>query len=198
MLLRQLYMAYYEAKKFRKAYEVSAQILALHVLVDIAHQDAARACQALGKMDEAIGHLRLAARRGPVVRRAFHLWTLGSTLFLVERYREAAGCLERAAQWGTTDKALYTAHATLARLARGETVSNARVIFRRLSQSASGEGYGRFVLGMLAFHMKRWAQARTLLELFVERTVAGRPALGLSLAGEIALARSTLARMSSN
>src|SRR5262249_46642599 len=76
MLLRQLYLAYYEERRFAKALAVSEQNVELAVLPDVAHQDAARAAQALGDVDTAAGHLRLAARTGPPKRRAFHLWTL--------------------------------------------------------------------------------------------------------------------------
>ena len=198
MLLRQLYMAYYEAAKFRKALDVANQLLELRVMVDIAHQDAARACKSLGLIEDALGHLRLASRRGPASRRAFHLWTLGSTLFLAGRYREAAGALERAAQWGTSEKTLYQAHAILARLARGESVANHRVFFRRLAKSEMGEGYGRFVLGMMAYYTQHWDDAQTLLSSFVKRNETLRPATQHSLAGEVSLAQATLKQMSSS
>src|SRR5262245_20539904 len=43
LLLRQLSIAYFESRRFRKAYEVALQALELRVLVDVVHQDAARA-----------------------------------------------------------------------------------------------------------------------------------------------------------
>jgi tetratricopeptide (TPR) repeat protein len=195
MLLRQLYMAHYETRRFRRALETARQALELRVMSDVLHQDAARAAQALGLVDDALGHLRLASRCGPASRRAFHLWTLGSVLFLAGRYREAIGALERAARWGTTDKPLYHAQVALVRLTKGEKVPKLSGIYRRLSEAACGHGYGRFVLGHLAFYLKREEQAKSHLQAFVERTTAGRPALVLSLAGEIELAKRTLALM---
>ena len=101
MLLRQLALALYETKSFRRAYEVALQALDLDVLADVLAQDAARAALASGELELALGHLRLAARRGPASRRPFHWWTLGSTLFLAARYDEAISALARAARWGT-------------------------------------------------------------------------------------------------
>lgn len=195
MLLRQLYMAHFEARRFRKAYDVSLQALSLKVLVDVAHQDAARAAQALGWSDDAIGHLRLAARRGPPSRRAFHHWCLGSALMLAGRPTEAASALARAARWGTTDRPLYRAHEAVARLRAGETVTGLRGTYDRLEKATCGQGYGRFVLGLLALHLGRVDDARRNLTAFVHRTRTARPAMVTALSGEIALAERTLAEM---
>jgi len=198
MLLRQLYMAYYETRRFRKAREVALQTLELGVMVDVIHQDVSRACVGLDLDEEAVGHLRLAARRGPASRRAFHLWTLGSLFLLLGRHVEAIGCLDRAARWGTTDRPLYQAHAALARLARGEACAEALELFEKLEQAPCGQGYGRYVLGHLAYHLRRWDEAKRYLTAFVERLQEARPAMALSLASELEAARTTLAKMRSN
>lgn len=195
MLLRQLYLAHYEERRFAKALEVSRQAIELEVLPDVAHQDAARAAQALGDLEAAAGHLRLAARTGPPKRRAFHFWTLGSLYFLAGRYGEAISALGRAARWGTTDKPLYQGHLAIARCASGETVEDLDEIMSRLAGVPAGQGYGRFILGQMAFYARRWADARAHLEAFVARSTGGRAALSISLASEIALARDTLARL---
>lgn len=195
MLLRQLYLAYYEDRRFAKALEVSQQNVELSVLPDVAHQDAARAAQALGEVDVAAGHLRLAARTGPPKRRAFHLWTLGSLYFLAGRHAEAISALERAARWGTTDKPLYQGHLAVARCASGERVEDLPELMERLAAVPAGQGYGRFVLGQMAFYDRRWDEARRHLEAFVTRSTGGRAALAIALDGEIALARSTLAQL---
>ena len=90
------------------------------VVPDVARQDAARAYLGLGQRERALEHLRLASRVSPPARRAFHLWTLGTVLYLTGRNKEAAGALGRAARWGTTDKPLYLAQEALARRAAGE------------------------------------------------------------------------------
>jgi tetratricopeptide (TPR) repeat protein len=195
MLLRQLYLAHYEDRRFDKALEVSLQNIELSVLPDVAHQDAARAAQALGDVDAAAGHLRLAARTGPPKRRAFHWWTLGSLYYLAGRYDEAISALARAARWGTTDKPLYQGHLAIARCASGEAVPDLAELIERLAGVPAGRGYGRFVLGQLAFHDQRWDEARRHLEAFVARSSGGRTALAIALDGEIARARETLSRI---
>lgn len=196
MLLRQLYLAYYEEQRFERAIEVAEQTVALGVLPDVAHQDAARAMQARGDIEGALGHLRLAARTGPPSRRAFHLWTLGSVCHLAGRQDEAIGALSRAARWGTTDKPLYLGHLAVVRCERGEDVPDLGALMDRLAEAPSGQGYGRFVLGQLAFHARRWDEARQHLEAFIRRSTSGRPAQAIALGGEIARARETLAAIS--
>jgi len=195
MLLRQLYLAYYETRRFEKALEVSEQNLHLDVLPDVVHQDAARAAQALGDLEGAAGHLRLAARTGPAKRRAFHWWTLGSLYFLAGRHDEAISALTRAARWGTTDKPLYQGHLAVARCVAGEPVPDLLALLERLAEVPAGQGYGRFVLGQLAYHAGRRDDARRYLEAFVKRSEGGRTALAIALDGEISLARKTLARL---
>src|SRR5215472_7449119 len=82
LLLRQLYLSHYEARRFDRAHAVALRALSLGVLPDVIHQDVARASIAKGDVADAVAHLRLAARRAPLSRRPFHLWTLGSTLLL--------------------------------------------------------------------------------------------------------------------
>jgi tetratricopeptide (TPR) repeat protein len=198
MLLRQLYLAHYEGRRFSSALEVAVQLIRLQVLTDVAHQDAARACQALGDVTQAIGHLRLAARSSPASRRAFHLWTLGSVLYLDRRYSEAASVLARASRWGTTDKPLYTGHLALARCAQGETIPDLDRIIEQLDAAPCGNGYGKFVLGRLCSYGGRRTDAVRYLDSFVRRTTAGRAALAIALDGELAEARQTLVEIRGN
>jgi tetratricopeptide (TPR) repeat protein len=199
MLLRQLYLSHFELRRFRPAHEIARQALELGVLVDVFRQDAARAALAAGDVDAAVSHLRLAARRGPPSRRPFHLWTLGSVLFLVHRYAEASAALQRAARWGTRDKPLYRAHLALVRIATGERVADLQSMIDELSRAPCGRGYGRFVLGHLAYAAGEFGSARRFLEAFV-RSAQTHPntTIGTSLAGEIAMTNATLAKMSSN
>jgi tetratricopeptide (TPR) repeat protein len=198
MLLRKLYLAHYEARRFTKALEVARQLLQLQVLSDVAHQDAARACQALGDVDAAVGHLRLAARSCPASRRAFHFWTLGGLLYLRGRYEEAASMLARAARWGTTDRPLYVGHAALARCALGEAVPKLDQVIADLEAAPCGQGYGRFVLGRLCVFAERPREARRYLEAFVRRTRGGRVAVTVALEGELVEAEQALASLHRN
>lgn len=198
MLLRQLYLSLFEGRRFQQAHTVALQALELDVLADVLNQDAARAALANGDLESALAHLRAAARRAPASRRPFHLWTLGSTLFLAQRYAEAAAALSRAARWGTKDKPLYRAHLALARMAAGESVEDLQETINQLAEAPCGQGYGRFVLGHLAYATGQWAAAKRYLEAFLKRTTASRPALGIALEGEVQMTRATLAKMSAN
>src|SRR3954454_20791188 len=192
MLLRQLYLSLYEARRFTQAHSVALQALELDVLTDVMNQDAARAALASGELEAALGHLRAAARRGPASRRPFHLWTLGSTLFLAQRYAEAAAALSRAARWGTKDKPLYRAHLALSKIANNEEVEDLQDTILALAEAPCGQGYGRFVLGHLAYAAGKWTAARRYLEAFLKRTSSSRPALGIALEGEVRMTRATL------
>ncbi len=191
-LLRQLYLAHYEQRRFRQAFGIAEQMIELGDMPDVAHQDAARALHACGDIDGAVGHYRIAARRGPASRRAFHCWTLGSVLFLEGRHDEAISALERAKRWATSDKPLYEAHIVLVRCSRGEVPSGVLGTLARLAQVPAGQGYGRFVLGMLSVHAGRYADARRFLESFVRRTREGRATVAIALEGELGLAKRTL------
>jgi hypothetical protein len=164
----------------------------------VIHQDAARAALGAQDVEAAVVHLRVAARRGPASRRPFHLWTLGSVLFLAHRYAESAAALARAVRWGTRDKPLYRAHLALVRVAAGDKVDGMQSTIDELASTPCGQGYGRFVLGHLAYAAGAWDAARRYLEAFVSRTEGARPALALALDGELKMSRATLAKMSAN
>jgi tetratricopeptide (TPR) repeat protein len=198
MLLRQLYLSLFEGRRFRQAHTVALQALELDVLSDVLNQDAARAALAGGDLESALRHLRAAARRGPASRRPFHLWTLGGVLFLAQRYAESAAALSRAARWGTRDKPLYRAHLALAQIAGGEPVIDLQETINQLAEAPCGQGYGRFVLGHLAYAAGERAAAKRYLEAFLKRTTASRPLLGIALEGEVRMTRATLAKMSAN
>ena len=198
MLLRQVYLALFETRRFEEALDVARQATSLNVLADVLHHDAARAAFAAGAVEGAVQHLRVASRCGPPARRSQHLWTLGSTLFLVQRYPEAIAALIRAARWATREKPLYRAHLALARLAAGETVADLQEITDALAQAACGQGYGRFVLGHLAYAAGEWTIAQRYLEAFVRRCTVGRTAMGIALEAELRMARATLAKMAKN
>jgi tetratricopeptide (TPR) repeat protein len=198
MLLRQLYLSQFETRRFRHAHDLALQAAELGVLPDVLYQDAARAALAAGDLDQAVGHLRTAARQGPASRRAFHWWTLGSTLFLARRYEEAIAALARASRWGTNDKPLYRAHLALAKIAGGVPVTHLQETIDELAGAPCGQGYGRFVLGHLAYAAGEWSVARRYLDAFIRRTETGRAALGIALDGELRMARATLGKMAAN
>ena len=196
LLLRQLYLSHMEGRRFADALSIAEQMLGSAVMPDVARQDAARACLGLGDREKAIEHLRIGSRVSPPARRAFHLWTLGTVLYLEGRYTDACGALERAARWGTTDKPLYLAGVGLARRAAGEQVENLAELRERLSDAPCGQGYGQFVLGELCFALEDYAGAARYLREFLKRVTGGRVALQVSLSGEILRARRLIRRAS--
>ena len=195
MLLRQLYLTHFEQRSFKQAFDTIEQSLDLGVLADVLHQDAARAAAAMGDIELAARHLRVAARIGPPSRRAFHWWTLGSLYYLDDRFDDAVGALSRAARWGTRDKPLYQGHLAVARCGSGVRVDDLAGHIERLAEVPAGQGYGRFVLGMLAYHAGRKDDAREYLQAFVARTEQGREATMIALDGELSRARRTLTAM---
>ena len=192
MLLRQLYLSQMEGRRFAQAQVTALEMVALAVMPDVARQDAARACLGTGELDKALEHLRIATRVSPASRRAFHLWTLGSTLYLLGRHREAVGALSRAARWGTTDKPLYRGQLALARRAAGEGHEDLGELRRELSEAPCGQGYGLFVLAELAAAQQDREAALSYASAFVERTTGGRVALEVALQAELRRAREIL------
>jgi len=197
MLLRQLYLALFESRRFDRAREIAESAIDLGVMRDVIHHDAARAASAAGDVDAAIAHLRAASRRAPASRRAFHWWTLGSTLFFAQRYDDAIVALERAVRWSASDKPLYRAHLALVRIAAGEA-PNARDLQKTiddLAHAPSGQGYGRFVLGHLAYAAREFRAARRYLEAFVARVATWAPSTAIALEPELRMTTATLAKM---
>ncbi len=195
MLLRQVYLARFAQGDFVEAYELGRQAVSLGVLPDVIHQDMARTKHALGDTEAAVGHLRLAARVGPASRKAFHWWTMGSLLFVAGRHQEAISALQRAARWGTTDKPLYQGHLALAKCRAGKKVRGLQAVIDRLASCPAGQGYGRFVLGQLAFENDRFEEARRYLEAFVKRTKAARKPMRMALSAELDMAQATLKKL---
>jgi tetratricopeptide (TPR) repeat protein len=195
MLLRQLYLSHMEGRRFDAALAVAQDMVGLDVMPDVARQDAARACLGLGQREKAVEHLRLASRVSPASRRAFHLWTLGSVLYLSGRFDEAIGALLRAARWGTTDRPLYQAQLALSHVCKGEPAGDLAKLRSKLAEAPCGQGYGQFVLGELAYHAGDHRAAQEYLRAFVKRSTTGRVALAVALEGEIARSKLLLSRM---
>ncbi len=195
MLLRQLYLSHMEAERFPEALEAARQAAELSVLVDVARQDIARAHLGLGDELSAIAELRRAARLSPASRRSFHLWTLGSVLYLRGDAVEAVISLEKALRWGTGARPLYRAQLGLARLAAGQQPGSLTRLRDELRSAPCGQGYGQFVLGELCEKLGKPQDAKDYLESFVAGTLAGRKALQIGLRGELARAQAILKRL---
>jgi hypothetical protein len=121
---------------------------------------------------------------------------VGALLFLARRHDQAIEALQRAARWGTRDKPLYQGHLALAKCRAGKRVSDIDGFIDRLAACPAGRGYGRFVLGQLAYENLRYDDARRYLAAFVERTDESQLPMKIALQGEVAMARDTLAAIS--
>lgn len=194
LLFRQLYLVQMERSEFERALEYALKASATKALPDISEQDVARAYLGLKQPELAVQHMRLASRVAPPARRAFHLWTLGSTLYLAGRYAEAVFVLKKALMWGTRDKPLYRAQWALARLRAGDEAAREELEELRdhLEMVPCGRGYGQFVLGELAFFLEEYSIAEELLQGFVARSGRGRVALKIALQAELAHAEGLL------
>jgi tetratricopeptide (TPR) repeat protein len=196
LLLRQLYSSYLERSELSAALEVAAEMVELEALGDIARQDAARVAHALGKIDVAAAHLRVAARVCPPDRRSFHLATLGALLRFAGRLDEALVEYRRAVRWAKRDRDLYRGQLVLVERAAGLPTSDDLAELReRLADSDTPKGYSLWVLGELSLLLGDHAAARAYLGSFLERLSGAPRAKRLTLAAEVAHARALLERL---
>jgi len=195
LLLRHVYLAELEEGDLAAALGTAEDMIDLGALGDIARQDAARVAAALGAVDVAAAHLRIATDICPPERRAFHLATLGALLRFAGRLDEAVPVLERAAALAKKDRWLYLAQWALAEKAAGrEPTWDLADVRRGLEGAASQQGYALWVLGELCAVLgDRKAKAR-YLKSFLGRLEGAPRAKALALAGEVAHAKVLLAQ----
>lgn len=197
LLLRQAYRAHVDLRELRSALAIAREMASIGPLRDIAHHDASRVLQALGETDEAIAEQRMAARHAPAERRSFQLWALATVQHFAGAHEAAESNLRRALRWANRGRALIRAHAAYVKLERGAAVRDLQGILTELGDSRSREGYGRFLLGMIAYHMGDWRQASVHLRAFLNRHAAAEEAQALTLREELRRARMALARFES-
>ena len=198
LLLRQLYLAHLELHQLAEAIAIARQMVEVGALEDIARHDAARALYATGEIADAIGQQRLAARRAPAARRSFQLWALGTWQHFTGDVDGAIRTLTRARRWASRGKPLLTAHLAYVRLDAGRAVRELDRIVRDLQRSKSREGYGQFLLGMIAWHMGDARRAAPHLRAFLRRNAAVDEPKALTLREELRRARLVLAKIESD
>lgn len=195
LLERQCYMARLEQHRFQKALLHAERMVEVGVLRDVAYHDTARVRALLGEYDAAIAAQRLAARVAHPERRSFHRWSLATLQHFAGRPEEALATFSRAMRSSTRDRALLKAHALYVRLDAGLPTRSEEATVRELAASGSREGYGRFLLGMIAYHRDDAATARRELRAFVARNDTVEPARSLTLREELRRARVVLGRL---
>ena len=160
--MRQLYMVQVERLELDSALETATQMGELGVLLDVAHHDRSRVLLALGLGREAIQAQRLAVRTAEPKRRSFHLWSLATLEHHQGDTEAALSTLARAMRYAVRDRALIKAHAAYIKLDAGQRVQGVEEIMAALRDSKNSEGYGQYVLGMLAYltgdALRTWRQ----------------------------------------
>lgn len=197
LLLREIYRSHLYARRLRSAHAVARKMVRVGVAQEIAYTDLARAQAALGWWHRAAESYRVAARIAPASRRAMHWGLLAAALQRQGRHAEGLSALERAARWSLGSRPLYRAQMALARLEMGASVDEIDDLEERVTDlecARCGEGYGRFVLGLLYARTGDRARARRNLKQFVKRNAAD-PLRSLTLAWEVRRARDELRRL---
>lgn len=191
LLLRELFKSHVYARRPRSAHAVAKKMVRLGALPEVAHADLGRASASLGWFVRASQAYRLAARFAPAHRRALHWGACAAALHHAGRHDEALAALERAVRWSTTTRPLHRAHAALVQLDRGREVEDLAALTEELSEAKCGEGYGRYVLGLLAEARGDRVAAVGYLREFVTRN-HGDLLKAATLTGELARARRVL------
>ncbi len=198
LLLRQIYLAEADCDRWADAAKIAVQMAELGVFRDLAHHDEGRAHAALGDLDRAIACQRVAARRSPPARRSFHGWCLGTLQHFDGDVDGALKTLRRAERWAHRDRALIRAHAAYVRLDSGIAAPGLDEIIDSLARSPAREGYGQFLLGIIAYQVGDRRRAAVYLRAFLRRNAAIDPAKIATIREELHRARKALADIESD
>ncbi len=194
LLLREIYRAHLHARRLRSAHAVARKTARLGVAQEIAHVDLARACAALGWWSRAAQAYRISARTAPAARRAMHWASVAVALHHAEQYDDAMSALERAVRWSLTTRPLHRAYMALVQLDSGrrvDEIENLAEVVDELECARCGEGFGRYVLGLLYAAKGERERASRHLRQFIKRN-ADDPLRSITLASELRRARRTL------
>lgn len=198
LLLRQAYLAHIERGELQQAVDATLVTGEVGTLRDVVLTDRARVLAVLGKLDDAIESQRLAAQAAPSSRRSFHLWSLA---LLQQQAGDLAGALEtlsEAETWAERDGPMLRAQAAHIRLEAGLPVEDLIGVLDELRQSPAAEGYGSYLLGMIAYQMGDKRIAAVRLRAFLTRNASVDAAKELSLRAELTNARRVLAELESD
>ncbi len=197
-LHRQLHLARMARGDLDAALDALEGVVAPPDMRDIAHHDRARLLAAAGRIADAVRAQRLAARAAPPSRRSVQCFVLGSLLHRAGETDRALHALGRAELWAIADRPLVRAQAALVQLESGRPAPGLAGVVSALASSKYRDGYGRFVLGMLAARMGDPKRAEVHLQAFLRRHASAPPERVIGLAYELQRAREILARGTSN
>lgn len=198
LLLRQLYLVHIEEDQLQPALDIVTQMAAIGPMRDLAAHDRARVLWARGDMREAIEAQRHAARLAPPDRRSFHALGLASLQHFAGDADAALRSLERAERWSHRDRVLVRAYRVYVELSGDRVPERLEETRKALAQSPLREGYGQFLLGMIAFELGDHPMAAVHLRAFLRKNAAVDRAKALTLREELRRARRALADIESD
>jgi tetratricopeptide (TPR) repeat protein len=198
LLLRQLYLVHVDAERFEDALLVAAQMGRLGPMRDLAQHDRARVLWARGDVRAAIEAQRHAARVAPPDRRSFHVLGLATFLHFSGDRAAALRALDRAERWSHCDRVLIRAYRVMVELEDDRVPEGLEETRKALASSPRREGYGQFLLGMIAFELGDRARAAVHLRAFLRKNAAVDRAKQLTLREELRRARRALAEIESD
>ncbi len=197
LLLREIYRSHLYARRLRSAHAIARKMVRIGVAQELAHADLGRACAAMGWWVRAAQAYRIAARNAPASRRSLHWAQVGTALHHAGQFDEALSAYERAVRWSLGARALHRAQSMLAQVDRGDdpqAVEGLHALLDELHDARCGEGYGRYVRGLLHLSLGETDEARRNLVAFLKRNVSD-PMRATTLSAEIRRARLTLRTM---
>lgn len=198
LLLRQLYLSHMDSRRFAAAAEVATQMAAIGPLRDIAHHDRSRAEAARGETDTAILAQRSACRAAPPDRRSFQWWSLATLQHFADDHDGALRSLKHAERWAHRDRPLIRAHRAHVMLDQKRMPHELDRIISDLGKSPAREGYGQYLLGMIAHQLGDPRRAAVHLRAYLRRNAAADAAKTATLAEEFRRARKVLASIESD
>src|SRR5690606_28381126 len=130
-------------------------------------------------------------------RRSFQLWSLATLQHFAGDAHGALATLDRALRSAHRDRPLMKAHAAYVRLASGEAPEGLAQTVAELRAAPCREGYGQYLLGMIAYHMGDVPLAVAHLRSFLRRNANVDLPKALTLREELRRARTILADIES-
>lgn len=198
LLVRQLYLVHVEEDQLARALEMAAQMLAIGPMRDLAQHDRARVLWARGDARQAIEAQRHAARLAPPDRRSFHALALATFQHFHGDVAGSLRSLERAERWSHRDRVLVRAYRVVVELGDDRVPEGLEEVRAALAASPLREGYGQYLLGIIAFELGDRRRAAVHLRAFLRKNAAVDRAKELTLREELRRARLALAEIESD
>ena len=191
LLWREVFKAHVHAGRIRSAHAIARKMVKSGGLPELGYADLGRSCAALGWWLRSAQAYRIAARFAPARRRPLHWGACASALHHARDYVGALAAIDRATRWSTHTRPLHRAYAALIRSVQGDNIQDLTAVESELEAARCGEGYGRYVLGLLALLRGDAGRGCKYLREFVRRN-ASDPMRSATLTAELSRARRAL------